>query len=124
VLAPAGQAVGKPAGALRSEAATSGGKQNILCACLSVAVLAGLGANALAGLWWPTLWPTSSLPLQPSKLESERGVVIRAAKRAEWGVTGYAVGRLLKNRQDAMGCAPVTRNRPPNPRNSARCELR
>jgi hypothetical protein len=55
VLALAGQAVGKPAGALRSEAATSGGKQNILCAYLSVAVLAGLGANALAGLRTPDI---------------------------------------------------------------------
>ena len=37
---------------LRSLATTGGGKQNILCAYLSVAVLIGLGANALAGLWW------------------------------------------------------------------------
>jgi divalent metal cation (Fe/Co/Zn/Cd) transporter len=34
-------------------AATSGeGTQNILCAYLSLAILAGLGANALLGLWW------------------------------------------------------------------------
>ena len=37
---------------LGSQATTSGGKQNILCAYLSLAVLVGLGANALAGLWW------------------------------------------------------------------------
>ena len=28
------------------------GTQNILCAYLSLAVLVGLGANALFGLWW------------------------------------------------------------------------
>ena len=34
-------------------AATAGeGTQNILCAYLSVAILVGLGANALAGWWW------------------------------------------------------------------------
>lgn len=37
---------------LRSPATTGGGKQNLLCAYLSLAVLIGLGANALAGLWW------------------------------------------------------------------------
>lgn len=34
-------------------AATAGeGTQNILCAYLSLAILVGLGANALLGLWW------------------------------------------------------------------------
>jgi divalent metal cation (Fe/Co/Zn/Cd) transporter len=34
-------------------AATRGeGRQNLLCAYLSAALLAGLAANALAGLWW------------------------------------------------------------------------
>ena len=28
------------------------GTQNILCAYLSLAILIGLGANALFGLWW------------------------------------------------------------------------
>jgi len=28
------------------------GAQNLLCAYLSVALLAGLGANALLGWWW------------------------------------------------------------------------
>ena len=33
--------------------ATAGeGTQNILCAYLSLAILVGLGANALFGLWW------------------------------------------------------------------------
>lgn len=37
---------------LRSAATTGAGKQNMLCAYLSLAVLIGLGANALLGLWW------------------------------------------------------------------------
>ncbi len=37
---------------LGSAAATSEGQQNMLCAYLSVALLAGLGANALLGWWW------------------------------------------------------------------------
>lgn len=38
--------------ALGSSATVSEGAQNMLCAYLSVALLAGLGANALFGWWW------------------------------------------------------------------------
>jgi divalent metal cation (Fe/Co/Zn/Cd) transporter len=37
---------------LGSAAAIGAGQQNLLCAYLSVAVLVGLGANALLGWWW------------------------------------------------------------------------
>jgi divalent metal cation (Fe/Co/Zn/Cd) transporter len=37
---------------LRSSATTGEGIQNILCGYLSLAILVGLGANALLGLWW------------------------------------------------------------------------
>lgn len=37
---------------LQSAATTGEGTQNILCAYLSLAILVGLGANALLGLWW------------------------------------------------------------------------
>jgi divalent metal cation (Fe/Co/Zn/Cd) transporter len=37
---------------LGSSATRSEGRQNMLCAYLSAALLAGLGANALLGLWW------------------------------------------------------------------------
>jgi divalent metal cation (Fe/Co/Zn/Cd) transporter len=37
---------------LGSSATVSEGAQNMLCAYLSVALLIGLGANALFGLWW------------------------------------------------------------------------
>jgi len=37
---------------LGSSATTGEGTQNILCAYLSLAILIGLGANAVLGLWW------------------------------------------------------------------------
>ena len=49
VLGRAKQNVGSGLG---SYATTSEGRQNILCAYLSLAVLVGLGANALFGWWW------------------------------------------------------------------------
>jgi divalent metal cation (Fe/Co/Zn/Cd) transporter len=48
-LAAAKARVGRRLG---SQATASEGRQNLLCAYLSVALLVGLGANALAGLWW------------------------------------------------------------------------
>ncbi len=49
LLAVAKARVGKRLG---SSATRSEGRQNMLCAYLSAALLAGLGANALFGLWW------------------------------------------------------------------------
>jgi divalent metal cation (Fe/Co/Zn/Cd) transporter len=37
---------------LKSNATAGEGTQNILCAYLSLAILIGLGANAVLGLWW------------------------------------------------------------------------
>jgi divalent metal cation (Fe/Co/Zn/Cd) transporter len=37
---------------LQSHATTGEGSQNILCAYLSLAILIGLAANAILGLWW------------------------------------------------------------------------
>ena len=47
-----GKAKKRMGGRLRSGATAGGGKQNILCAYLSLAVLIGLGSNALFGMWW------------------------------------------------------------------------
>ena len=47
-----GQAKKRIGNRLGSAAATGAGTQNILCAYLSIAVLIGLGANALFGAWW------------------------------------------------------------------------
>lgn len=49
LLAVAKRRVGR---ALGSEATACEGMQNMICAYLSVALLAGLGANALFGWWW------------------------------------------------------------------------
>jgi divalent metal cation (Fe/Co/Zn/Cd) transporter len=49
LLARAKRNVGR---ALGSRATESEGQQNMLCAYLSVALLIGLGANALLGWWW------------------------------------------------------------------------
>jgi divalent metal cation (Fe/Co/Zn/Cd) transporter len=49
MLATAKRRVGR---ALGSRATQSEGAQNMICAYLSVALLAGLGANALLGWWW------------------------------------------------------------------------
>jgi Predicted Co/Zn/Cd cation transporters len=49
LLARAKRRVGHQLG---SRATVSEGSQNMLCAYLSVALLVGLGANALLGWWW------------------------------------------------------------------------
>ncbi len=49
LLARAKQRIGHELG---SSATVSEGAQNMLCAYLSVALLIGLGANAVFGLWW------------------------------------------------------------------------
>jgi len=49
LLARAKQRVGH---ALRSSATVGEAEQNMICAYLSIALLVGLGANALLGWWW------------------------------------------------------------------------
>lgn len=49
LLARAKQRVGRQ---LNSAATVSEGSQNMICAYLSIALLVGLGANALFGWWW------------------------------------------------------------------------
>ncbi len=51
-MPPLAIAKGRIGEALGSSATKSEGQQNMLCAYLSAALLAGLGANALFGLWW------------------------------------------------------------------------
>ena len=47
-----GNAKRKVGGRLHSHATASEGRQNILCAYLSLGVLVGLAANAVLGWWW------------------------------------------------------------------------
>ena len=49
LLARAKRKVGRK---LNSSATVSEASQNMICAYLSIALLAGLGANALVGWWW------------------------------------------------------------------------
>jgi divalent metal cation (Fe/Co/Zn/Cd) transporter len=56
LLARAKRRVGRQLG---SRATESEGQQNMICAYLSVALLVGLGANALLGWWWAD--PTAAL---------------------------------------------------------------
>jgi divalent metal cation (Fe/Co/Zn/Cd) transporter len=49
LLARAKRSVGRQ---LDSSATTSEAQQNMICAYLSIALLVGLGANALFGWWW------------------------------------------------------------------------
>ena len=51
-MPPLGIAKGRIGDKLASSATKSEGKQNMLCAYLSAALLVGLSANALLGLWW------------------------------------------------------------------------
>ena len=72
VLARAKRRVGL---ALGSHATVSESVQNVVCAYLSVALLAGLGANALWGWWWAD--PVAALVIAAvavrEGIESRRG---------------------------------------------------
>jgi divalent metal cation (Fe/Co/Zn/Cd) transporter len=60
---------------LGSSATKSEGQQNMLCAYLSVALLIGLGANALFGLWWAD--PVTALIIA--------GVAVKEGLESWWG---------------------------------------
>lgn len=51
-MPPLAIAKGRVGDRLGSSATRSEGRQNMICAYLSAALLVGLGANALAGWWW------------------------------------------------------------------------
>ena len=55
---------------LGSSATRSEGRQNMLCAYLSAALLVGLGANAVLGLWW--LDPTAALVIAGAAVREGR----------------------------------------------------
>lgn len=52
VMPPLAAAKARAGRAIGSSATVSEGRQNMLCAYLSAALLVGLGANALFGWWW------------------------------------------------------------------------
>jgi divalent metal cation (Fe/Co/Zn/Cd) transporter len=55
---------------LESSATASEGRQNLLCAYLSAALLAGLGANAVTGWWWAD--PAAALAVAALALKEGR----------------------------------------------------
>jgi divalent metal cation (Fe/Co/Zn/Cd) transporter len=59
-MPPLARAKAKVAAALGSAATKAEGRQNMLCAYLSVGLLVGLGANAILGWWWAD--PASGAP--------------------------------------------------------------
>jgi divalent metal cation (Fe/Co/Zn/Cd) transporter len=68
LLARAKRRVGEQLG---SSATVSEGAQNMVCAYLSVALLIGLGANALLGWWWAD--PLTALVIAAVALREGRG---------------------------------------------------
>ena len=71
-MPPLAIAKGRIDEALGSSATKSEGQQNMLCAYLSAALLASLGANTLFGLWWDD--PVTALLI--------RGVAIKEGREA------------------------------------------
>jgi divalent metal cation (Fe/Co/Zn/Cd) transporter len=76
-MPPLAMAKRKVAQQLGSAATRAEGRQNMLCAYLSAALLVGLGANALAGWWWAD--PITALLIA--------GVAVREGREAWRGET-------------------------------------
>lgn len=76
---------------LGSSATKSEGQQNMLCAYLSAALLVGLGANALLGLWWAD--PVTALVIA--------GVAVKEG-RESWRGESCCTAPLVAG--DADGC--------------------
>jgi divalent metal cation (Fe/Co/Zn/Cd) transporter len=68
LLARAKRRVGRELG---SSATVSEGGQSMLCACLSVALIVGLGANAIFGWWWAD--PLAGLVIAAAAVHEGRG---------------------------------------------------
>lgn len=69
-MPPLAIAKGRIGEKLGSSATKSEGQQNMLCAYLSAALLVGLGANALFGLWWAD--PVTALVIAAVALKEGR----------------------------------------------------
>jgi divalent metal cation (Fe/Co/Zn/Cd) transporter len=69
-MPPLAAAKSRVGNALESSATASEGRQNLLCAYLSAALLVGLGANALLGWWWAD--PAAALAVAALALKEGR----------------------------------------------------
>jgi divalent metal cation (Fe/Co/Zn/Cd) transporter len=83
---------------LGSSATTSEGRQNMLCAYLSVGLLLGLGANALLGWWWAD--PVAALAI--AAVADREG---RDAWRGQDSCCAPATLRVAPD-AEACGCEP------------------
>jgi hypothetical protein len=81
-MPPLAAAKARVAARLNSAATRSEGRQNLLCAYLSAALLVGLLANAALGLWWAD--PPAALVVA--------GVAVREGRAAWAGEPGCADG--------------------------------
>jgi divalent metal cation (Fe/Co/Zn/Cd) transporter len=96
-MPPLAIAKGRIGEKLGSSATKSEGQQNMLCAYLSAALLVGLGANALFGLWWAD--PVTALVIA--------GVAIKEGReswRGESCCTAPIAAGVEEPHGDACGC--------------------
>jgi divalent metal cation (Fe/Co/Zn/Cd) transporter len=96
-MPPLAIAKGRIGEKLGSSATKSEGQQNMLCAYLSAALLVGLGANALFGLWWAD--PMTALIIA--------GVAVKEGReswRGESCCTAPMVAGTEEAHGDACGC--------------------
>jgi divalent metal cation (Fe/Co/Zn/Cd) transporter len=96
-MPPLAIAKGRIGEKLGSSATKSEGQQNMLCAYLSAALLVGLGANALFGLWWAD--PVTALLIA--------GVAVREGReswRGESCCTAPIIAERDDTHRDACGC--------------------
>src|SRR5215210_7180660 len=91
-MPPLAIAKGRIGEKLGSSATKSEGQQNMLCAYLSAALLVGLGANALFGLWWAD--PVTALLIA--------GVAVKEGRESWRGESCCTAPVLAKSAED--GC--------------------
>jgi divalent metal cation (Fe/Co/Zn/Cd) transporter len=96
-MPPLAIAKGRIGEKLGSSATKSEGQQNMLCAYLSAALLVGLGANALFGLWWAD--PVTALVIAGVAMTEGR-----ESWRGESCCTAPMVAEGGEEHQDACGC--------------------
>jgi divalent metal cation (Fe/Co/Zn/Cd) transporter len=96
-MPPLAIAKGRIGEKLGSSATKSEGQQNMLCAYLSGALLVGLGANALFGLWWAD--PVTALVIA--------GVAVKEGRESWRGESCCAAPMIVGAEEahgDACGC--------------------
>ena len=102
-MPPLAIAKGRIGEKLGSSATKSEGQQNMLCAYLSAALLVGLGANALFGLWWAD--PVTALLIA--------GVAIKEGRESWRGESCCTAPVVARSAEDACCCDDCCTPGPP-----------